>query len=131
MWADTTETQYVRADLAAKRFDRCRMGAARAILSAALACGAAAQVVVQADCRGNPASVAWRQLVADASAVFAAGLDGAALVLSLAGQQTMVVVEPYPAADRTRSCRPPGLTQCWPDRQPERQSHGKRRVTGL
>ena len=26
MWADTTETQYVRADLAAKRFDRCRRG---------------------------------------------------------------------------------------------------------
>jgi hypothetical protein len=38
----------------AKRFDRCRMGAAGAVLPAALACWPPAQVAAQADCRGDP-----------------------------------------------------------------------------
>lgn len=50
----------------AKRFDRCRVGGAGALLSAALVCGASAQVAAQAHFRGDPVSAAcglpWRML---------------------------------------------------------------------
>ena len=107
------------------------MGAPGTVLPASIACGASAQVAAQADCRGDPVSAARGSAVADASAVFSAGLDGAALVLPLAGQQAVVVIEPCPAVDRARSGRPRGLAQRRGDRQPERQNHGKWRATGL
>ena len=53
--------------------------------------------------RGGPA-------VADAATLFSAGLDGAALVLPVAGQQAVAVVESYPVADRARGGPSRGLS---------------------
>jgi transposase len=63
--------------------------------------------------------------VADAAAVLSAGLDGAALVLPVAGQRLWLSIEPCPADDRRAKRRSRGLAQCRGDRQPERQNHGK------
>src|SRR3546814_4149551 len=74
-----------RSDFA-KRFDRCRMGGAGAVLSAALARGASAQMAAASNCRGDRVSAARGPAVADAAALLPAGLDGAALVLPVAGR---------------------------------------------
>lgn len=60
--------------------------------------------------------------MADAAALFSAGLDGAALVLLVAGQQAVVVIEPCPVADRARGGWSRSLAQRRGDRQPERQT---------
>src|SRR3546814_9386423 len=57
-----------RSDFA-KRFDRCRMGGAGAVLSAALARGASAQMADASNCRGDPVSAARGPAVADAAAL--------------------------------------------------------------
>lgn len=107
------------------------MGFAGTVLSASIACGSPTQVAAAADCRGDPLSVARRSALADAAAVLPAGLDGQALVLPVAGQQAMAVIEPCPALDRARGGRPRSLAQRRGDRQPERQNHGERRASGL
>src|SRR3546814_11654207 len=61
-----------RSDFA-KRFDRCRMGGAGAVLSAALARGASAQMADASNCRGDPVSAARGPAVADAAALLPAG----------------------------------------------------------
>jgi hypothetical protein len=58
-------------------------------------------MATQADCRGDPVSAASGPAVADVAAVFSAVLDGAALVLSVAGQQAVVVIESYTAVDQS------------------------------
>jgi len=60
--------------------------------------------------------------LADAATVLPASLDGAALVLPVAGQPAVVVIEPCPVADRARDGRSRGLAQCRSDRQPERET---------
>src|SRR3546814_4537500 len=69
------------------------MGGAGAVLSAALARGASAQMADASNCRGDPVSAARGPAVADAAALLPAGLDGAALVLPVAGQQAVVVAQ--------------------------------------
>jgi hypothetical protein len=103
MWTETTRAQHARADLAlpsdltddewallepffppASHVGRPRKWPLRRIVEAILYLlrGAA---------------------VANAAAMLSAGLNGAALVLPLAGQQAAVVIEPYPALDRSRA----------------------------
>ena len=132
MWTDTTRAQYARVDLALpsdltdgewallgpffplpSHVGRPRKWPLRRLVEAILYL-----------LRGGPA-------VADAATLFSAGLDGAALVLPVAGQQAVPVVESYPVADRARGGPSRGLAQCRGDRQPERQNHGKRRASGL
>jgi hypothetical protein len=85
-------------------------------------------MTTQADCQGDLALAAWR---ANASAVLPASLDGAALVLPVAGQQAVALAESCPAADSPRRDGLRGVTQCRSNRQSERQNHGKRRTSGL
>ena len=70
------------------------MGSAGTFLSAAFADGPPAQVAAAPDCRGDPVFATQRVAVADAATVLSNGLDGAALVLPVAGQPTVVVIEP-------------------------------------
>lgn len=103
MWPDTTQAQCARADLALpKRFDRCQMGTSRTVLSKALARGPTAQVAAALDCRGNPVSAARRPAMADAGALLSAGLDSAALVLTVARQRVVTLAQSRPAVDRAR-----------------------------
>src|SRR3546814_14351577 len=87
------------------------MGGAGAVLSAALARGASAQMADASNCRGDPVSAARGPAVADAAALLPAGLDGAALVLPVAGRQAVVVAQPCAVVDRTRSDRPRGKSE--------------------
>ena len=111
MWTDTTRAQYARVDLALpsdltdgewallgpffplpSHVGRPRKWPLRRLVEAIL-------YLV----RGGPA-------VADAATLFSAGLDGAALVLPVAGQQAVAVVESYPVADRARGGPSRGLS---------------------
>ncbi len=101
MWTDTTRAQYARVDLALpsdltdgewallepffpppSHVGRLRKWPLRRLVEAIL-------YLV----RGGPA-------VADAATLFSAGLDGAALVLPVAGQQAVVVIKSCSVADR-------------------------------
>jgi hypothetical protein len=106
MWTDTTRAQYARAELALpsdltdaewavlepffpppSHVGRPRKWPMRRIVEAILYL-----------LRRGPA-------LADAATLLSAGLDGAALVLPVAGQQAVVVVEPCLAADHPRGGR--------------------------
>ena len=103
------------------------MGAAGTVLSAALACGASAQMAAQADCRGDPVSAARGPAVANAAAVFSTGLDGAALVLPVAGQQAQGRAAP----DRKMDYRNHQAIRCRKRLRGSPAPLGRRTHTGL
>lgn len=65
----------------AKRFDRCGIGRAGAVLPITIACGASAQMATAAYRRGDPVSAARRAALANAAALLSTCFHGAPLVL--------------------------------------------------
>lgn len=82
----------------AKRFDRCGVGGAGAILSAAIGYRPSVQMADPADRRGDPLSAARRPAAADAAAPLPTGFDGATLLLPVARCRTVGANQPLSAA---------------------------------
>ena len=133
MWTEITRPKYER-DLAAlrKRPDGWRMEGAGALLPRAKALG-------------RPRTTALREVVnailyllrsfrlsmAHAAPGLPATLDGAALLLSLAGRRHLGRGQPATAGRGARGRGPRGRPVGRYHRQSERKNHGKRRYPGL
>ncbi len=76
------------------------MGSGGTLLSAALGSWSATQMATAADSRSVPVSAARPVAVANAAVVLSAGLDGAALVLSLARSGAVALTQSRPVVDR-------------------------------
>src|SRR5271156_112462 len=94
--------------------------------------GTASQMGLAQAVERDVVPAARRLAVADAAAgIVPAGLDGAALVLRLAGQWLVVLDQPRPGDDGARGAGSRGQPECLRDRQSVGENHGKRRASRI
>src|SRR5215472_14952394 len=103
------------------------MGADRAASAGSQAVGKAALCAAACGCGGAALSAAYRLALAFAAARVSKPLDGAALLLRLAGGGPVADDQFSAAATSARTGRARGQSVGWGDRQPVCQDHGKRR----
>lgn len=112
MWTDTTRAQYAPSERALPSdLTEAEWAGAGTVPAASLACGPPSQVAAAADNRGEPLAAARWSAMADAATVLPAGLDGAALALPVAGQRSVVLAQPCPAADKALGGLPRSIAQ--------------------